>query len=241
MAELRRIDDRAGRFRRALRTLAEADAANQAELTASRRRLVGTADQTRRANERDLHDGAQQRLVSLAVTLQYAQRLIGRGEVEEGGAVLQEALDGLSAGMAELTQLAAGIHPGVLRRDGLAAALEDLVGQSALTVGLDVDVDVAERIDEAVEVAAYFMVSEALTNTLKHAGGAAHARVVVRRREGELRVIVADDGRGGADIREGSGLRGLSDRVQALGGAFLVESPDGAGTILTALLPARPR
>jgi signal transduction histidine kinase len=239
MAELRRIDDRAWRFRRALRALAEADAANQAELTASRRRLVGTADQTRRAIERDLHDGAQQRLVSLAVTLQYAQRLIGRGEVEEGGAVLQEALDGLSAGMAELTQLAAGIHPGVLRRDGLAAALEDLVGRSALAVELDVGV--AERIDEAVEVAAYFMVSEALTNTLKHAGGAAHARVVVRRHEGELRVIVADDGRGGADLREGSGLRGLSDRVQALGGTFLVESPDGAGTILTALLPARPR
>ena len=239
MAELVRIDDRAWRFRRALRRLVEADEAGQAELQASRRRLVGTADRTRRAIERDLHDGAQQRFVSLAVTLQYAERLIGRGEVDEGVVVLQEALDGLDAGLQELTQLAAGIHPRVLRRGGLAAALQELIGRSALAV--DLDVQVAERIDEAVEVAAYFIVSEALTNTLKHGGGAAHARVVVRRRDGELRVTVADDGCGGADIRDGSGLRGLSDRVQALGGSFAVTSPAGAGTTLTAVLPARPR
>jgi signal transduction histidine kinase len=237
MAEIGRIHDRVWRVRHALRTLAETNAANRAELMASRGRLVSTADQTRRAIERDLHDGAQQRLVSLAVTLQFAERLIDRGEVDEGTTVLQEALEVLDAGMHELTQLASGIHPHVLRDEGLATALSDLVDQSALRVGLDVDVP--QSIDEAVTVAAYFVVSEALTNTLKHAD-AEHASVAVQQLEGELRVIVADDGCGGADIRAGSGLRGLSDRVQALGGRFLVESLEGDGTVLTALLPARP-
>ncbi|HWI72385.1 MAG TPA: ATP-binding protein, partial [Baekduia sp.] len=159
--------------------------------------------------------------------------------VEEGALVLQEAVDDLDAGMRELAQLAAGIHPRVLRRGGLAAALADLVGRSALRV--DLEVRVPERLDEAVEVAAYFVVSEALTNTLKHAAGAASARVLVARCGDELQVVVADDGCGGADIRDGSGLRGLSDRVQALGGVFSVGSARGAGTTLTAVLPARPR
>jgi signal transduction histidine kinase len=201
-------------------------------------RPAGTADQTRRAIERDLHDGAQQRLVSLAVTLQFAERLIGRGEMEKGTAVLEEALDMLDAGMQELMQLAIGIHPETLRNEGLEAALGDLVDRSALSVGLDVTV--RHPIEEASEAAAYFVVSEALTNTLKHAD-ARHARVTVRQRRGELVVIVADDGRGGADMREGSGLRGLSDRVRVLGGRLLVDSPHGEGTVLTAVLPGGER
>jgi signal transduction histidine kinase len=195
------------------------------------------ADRTRRAIERDLHDGAQQRLVSLLVTLQLAERVVGRGEVVRGTSILEEAVELLTAGIRELTQLAGGVPPDALRNGGLATALRALAEQAAV----DVELDVAglRPASERVEAAAYFVVSEALTNTLKHAA-AGRAAVAVRTRRDELLVTIADDGRGGADIRGGSGLRGLGERVQALGGRLLISSPAGGGTVLTALLPVSP-
>jgi signal transduction histidine kinase len=216
-----------------LAATAIANAESQAALTASRARIVATADATRRRIERDLHDGAQQRLVSLALQLRAAQAAAPPGAGE-----LVQQLDGLARGLDgvldELREIARGIHPAVLAEGGLRPALKALAGRSAVPVRLDVRVD--GRLPEQIEIAAYYVVAEALTNTAKHA----HASVVdveVAAGDGVLHVGVRDDGRGGAHVGHGSGLVGLKDRAEALGGRLLLHSAPGAGTGVQVSLP----
>ena len=212
--------------------LANADA--QAALTASRARIVATADATRRRIERDLHDGAQQRLVSLALHLRgtvHAAVPPGSGEL---GGRLETIATGLIGVLDDLREIARGLHPAALAAGGLGAALKTLARRSAVPVRLDVRVD--GRLPEPIELAAYHAVAEALTNAAKHA----HATVVdvhAAAVEGRLHVLVRDDGRGGADPTDGSGLVGLTDRVEALGGKFSLSSPPSAGTALEIFLP----
>jgi signal transduction histidine kinase len=207
-----------------------------AELTASRARIVAAADQTRRRIERDLHDGAQHRLVSLALQLQ-AVRAAVPPEVRELSAELDLAVDEATGALEELRELARGIHPAVLAEGGLPLALKTLARRCTVPVELEVRVD--ERPSEAIEIAAYYLVAEALTNAAKHA----QASVVdvevetVDAGGGVLRVRVRDDGVGGADLAGGSGLVGLKDRAEALGGRLWVQSPIGAGTTVRAELP----
>jgi signal transduction histidine kinase len=216
-----------------LAATAIANAEAQAALTASRARIVATADATRRRIERDLHDGAQQRLVSLALDLRAAQAAATPGT----GELVQE-LDGVAAGMTgvleELREIARGLHPAILAEGGLRPALKALARRSAVPVRLDVRVE--DRLPEHIEIAAYYVVSEALTNTAKH-GHASAADVEVAARDGLLHVRVRDDGRGGADFGHGSGLVGLKDRAEALGGRIWLHSPPGAGTALEIALP----
>jgi signal transduction histidine kinase len=203
------------------------------ELRASRARLVETADTERRRLERNLHDGAQARLVALAMLLNHT-----RGRAESAPAevpkLLDEAIDELKTGLAELRELARGIHPVVLTERGLDVAIETLAARTP--VPLTVESDVGERLPEPVEAAAYFAVSEALANVTKYAQ-ATHASVAVRRSNGRVTVDVADDGIGGADPTQGSGLTGLTDRVAALDGTLALESPPGGGTHLHIELP----
>jgi signal transduction histidine kinase len=195
-------------------------------------RLMAAADRERRRLERDLHDGAQQRLVSLAVRLRLlACRLVPGSEAER---LLAEAQIELAASLQELRDLARGIHPAILSDRGLPAALEALTARAPLPVELQVEP--GGRPPEPVEVAAYYLVSEALTNILKHSD-ATSASVAVARRGAQLVVEVADDGAGGADRDTGSGLRSLTDRIEALGGELEVSSPPGAGTTLRAEIP----
>jgi signal transduction histidine kinase len=210
-----------------------ANAEAQGALTASRARIVATADATRRRIERDLHDGAQQRLVSLALQLRAVQAAAPPGASE-----LVQELEGVAAGltgvMDELREIARGIHPAVLAEGGLRPALKSLARRCAIPVRLDVQVE--ERLPEQAEIAAYYVVAEALTNTVKHAHAAA-AEVEVAVDGGVLRVRVSDDGQGGAHITGGSGVAGLKDRADALGGRFSLHSPPGAGTTLEIALP----
>jgi PAS domain S-box-containing protein len=210
-----------------------ANAEAREELRASRARIVEAADAARRKIERDLHDGAQQLLVALALTLRRAGALM---DAEPGAAraALAEAGVELESALAELRELARGIHPAVLSEHGLPAALAALADRAPLMVELDVRLD--ERPREPVEAAAYYVVAEALTNVGRYAGAPA-ARVTVERRDGSLLVEVADAGCGGADPAGGSGLRGLADRVEALGGRLEVHSPPGEGTVVRAELP----
>jgi signal transduction histidine kinase len=195
-------------------------------------RLVAAADGERRRLERDLHDGAQQRLVSLSVRLRLlASRLTPGSEAER---ILTDARNELAASLQELRDLARGIHPAILSDRGLPAALEALAARAPLPVELLVELH--RRPPEHVEVAAYYLVSEALTNILKHSD-ATSASVSVTRRDAELVVDVSDDGAGGADRDTGSGLRGLTARIDALGGQLEVSSPPGAGTTLRAEIP----
>jgi signal transduction histidine kinase len=210
-----------------------ANAEAQAALTVSRARIVAAADATRRRIERDLHDGAQQRLVSLALHLRSTQAAAPPGADE-----LRVQLDGVAAELGgvldELRELARGLHPTVLADGGLRPALKTLARRSAVPVRLDVRVDA--RFPEPIELAAYYVVAEALTNTAKHA----HATVVdvqAAAGDGVLRIRVCDDGRGGADLTRGSGLVGLTDRVEALGGRISLHSPPGAGTTMQMALP----
>ncbi|MFD1522713.1 sensor histidine kinase [Pseudonocardia yunnanensis] len=183
--------------------------------------------------ERDLHDGAQQRLVSLAVRVRAMQAM--PSEAGELGAQLDEVVAELNGVLDELREIASGLHPAVLAEGGLLPALKTLARRSAVPVNLDIGVD--GRLPEpAVELAAYYVVAEALTNTAKHAG-ASGVDVTVTAGEGVLRVAVRDDGRGGADLTSGSGLVGLTDRVEALGGRLWVNSPSGAGTTVQVMLP----
>jgi signal transduction histidine kinase len=204
------------------------------ELRHSRRRIVDAADDARRRIERDLHDGAQQQLVSLALDL----RLLKARLKDDPAAAqtVEELGDKLAAALAELRELARGIHPAVLSDHGLGPAIHVLVERAALPVQCDLDFD--ERLAPATEAAAYFVVAEGLTNVVKYAN-AKHARVSLRRRGDVLEVEVADDGVGGAHIDAGSGLRGLSDRLAALEGELSVDSPLGEGTRLRAWIPAR--
>jgi signal transduction histidine kinase len=203
-----------------------------AELTASRARIVAAADQTRRRIERDLHDGAQQRLANLALQARLAQ------DTAPGSGELTARLEGLVAeantAMVELRELARGIHPSVLADGGLRPALQALARRATIPVELRLRVD--GRLPEQVEVATYFAVAEALTNAVKHAD-ATSVTVTVTVDDAMLRIRVSDDGRGGADFGGGSGLLGLKDRVEALGGRFAVRTAPDAGTAVHAELP----
>jgi signal transduction histidine kinase len=206
---------------------------SRAELAASRARIVTAADEARRRIERDLHDGVQQRLVSLLLAQRTAQAMAppGRPELQ---AQLSEVAGGLADALAELQEIARGIHPAILSDGGLTRALKTLARRSAIPVELDIRT--GTRLPEQVEVAAYYVVSEALTNTAKHAS-ASVVRVVVEARHRVLELSVRDDGSGGADPARGSGLIGLTDRVDALGGTMDVVSPVGQGTTLRVTLP----
>jgi signal transduction histidine kinase len=204
------------------------------ELRESRARIVQAGYAERKRVERDLHDGAQQRLVALALELQMVRR---RMDSDPGAAagMLEEAAGELAAATDELRELARGIHPAVLSDRGLVPALEALAARAPLPV--DVDGERDRRAPEAVEAAAYFVVSEALTNVSRHAE-ARRAEVRIAHRDGWLDVEVEDDGVGGANAGGGSGLRGLADRVGALGGTLELDSPPGRGTTLRVSLPA---
>jgi signal transduction histidine kinase len=194
---------------------------------------VATADATRRRIERDLHDGAQQQLVSLALQLRAAQAAAPPGADE-----LLQQLDGVAAGLdcvlEELREIARGIHPAILAEGGLRPALKTLARRSAIPVRLDVRVD--GRLPERIEIAAYYVVAEALTNIAKHAN-ATVVDVQVATADGDLQVAVRDDGCGGACFGHGSGLVGLRDRAEALGGQLLLHSTPGTGTSVQVSLP----
>jgi len=205
----------------------------RADLAASRARIVAASDQARRRIERDLHDGAQQRLVSLGLSLRAAQKAVPPGQPG-----LREELGRLARGTAEileeLREISRGIHPAILSLGGLGLALKALARRSPVPVKLDVRVQA--RLPERAEVAAYFVVSEALANVAKHAR-ASVVEVQVEVRDGALAVSISDDGIGGADPSRGSGLIGLTDRVEASGGTISISSHAGAGTQITAQLP----
>jgi signal transduction histidine kinase len=202
------------------------------ELRHSRRRIVEAADDARRQIERDLHDGAQQQLVSLALDLRLLRaRLKHEPEV---AATVEELADKLAAALAELRELARGIHPAVLSDHGLGPAIHVLVERAPIAVECDLAIE--DRLPAPIEAAAYFVVAEGLTNVIKYAN-ATKARVSVRRRARIVEVVVSDDGIGGARIEAGSGLRGLSDRLAALEGELLLDSPLGEGTRLIARIP----
>jgi len=203
------------------------------ELRASRARIVETGDIERRRLERNLHDGAQQRLVALSLSLGMAESRI-RADPALAEKLLASAKEELSLGLGELRELARGIHPGVLSDHGLGVALESLAARA--TVPIDLDVGLADRPPEPVEVAAYFFVCESLANVAKYAQ-ASRATVRIARENGHLVVEVADDGIGGADDTRGSGIRGLADRIETLGGRLLVLSPVGGGTRISAEIP----
>lgn len=202
------------------------------ELAASRARLVTASDEARRRIERDLHDGVQQRLVVLGLQLQAAR------ETAAGSAKLDEQLTEIARGLTgvldDLRQISSGIHPAILRHGGLRAALRALSRRSPIPVQLDVPVGL--DLPDAVEVAAYYVVAEALTNAAKHSG-ASSVEVRVAAHEQRLEVTIRDDGRGGATLGAGSGLIGLTDRVQAIGGRVRITSPPGQGTMLQVGLP----
>ncbi len=202
------------------------------QLSRSRARIVESGYAVRRRLERDLHDGAQQRLVSLALSLRILRSRVD-GDVE-AARELEYARTELDQALEELRELARGIHPSVLSDRGLGAALEGLAHRAPLPVELDGKPE--ERLPERVESAAYFVVSEALTNVAKYAQ-ATHASINVARNNGHVLVEVSDDGVGGADPATGTGLRGLLDRVAALGGKLEVDSPPGEGTTVKATIP----
>jgi signal transduction histidine kinase len=206
--------------------------AQLAELRSSRARIVTAGDEERRRLERDLHDGAQQRLLALGLALQLARTQLGP-QANGAAALLGEADDELRAALDELRELARGIHPAVLTEQGLEAALRTLAERSPIPVTI-VETP-CERLPAPTEAAAYFLVSEALANAAKHAR-ASRVRVSVRL-DGDAVIDVEDDGIGGADPAHGSGLRGLADRVHALDGTLAIDSPDGCGTHLRAELP----
>jgi PAS domain S-box-containing protein len=213
--------------------LALANAEAREELRASRARIVEAGDAARRRIERNLHDGAQQRLVALSLLLRLCLTKLRKGD---GGAIglLEEANAELAGAIQELRELARGIHPAILTDHGLLPALEMLAGRA--TVPVELSAELEDRLPPPVEAAAFYLVSEALTNAAKHAG-ACCVRVGVWRENGCALVEVADDGAGGAEAGSGSGLRGLADRIEALGGRLEVESPAGEGTALRARIP----
>jgi PAS domain S-box-containing protein len=216
-----------------LASLAVASAQARADLIASRARLVQTGDEQRRRLERNLHDGAQQRLVSVALQLRLARARAAAGSPEIA-ALLDEASRELDAGLAELRELARGLHPAILGDRGLPRAIEALTAR--LPVAVEIDAPIEGRLPAHIEATAYYIVSEALANVTKHAH-ADYARVSVRRDGDVLRFEVSDDGRGGADESAGTGIVGLRDRAEAAGGTLSMRSPPGQGTTVTATLP----
>jgi signal transduction histidine kinase len=210
-----------------------ANAESRSELAASRRRIVSAADQARQRIERDLHDGTQQRLVSLGLAARAAEANVPAGR-DDLRAELARIAAGLADAVAELQELSRGIHPAILSERGLGPALRTLARQSAVPVNLDLTT--SARFPEPVEIAAYYVASEALANALKHAQ-AARVDISLATRDASLLLSIRDDGVGGADPARGSGLAGLTDRVEALGGSIHVHSPAGDGTRITAVLP----
>lgn len=207
--------------------------AQAAELRAAAKRIVAAQDDARRRIERDLHDGAQQRLVTLALSLQAVSERAAAGTDEDLAAKVSEARRQLIEALAELREMARGIHPAILTEEGLEAALGFLAERAPVAVHLQVDLD--RRLAREVEATAYFVVSEALTNAAKHAA-ASSIEVKARIEDGRLLIEVTDNGRGGADDW-GSGLQGLTDRLATLNGRLTVNSPPGAGTRLRAEIP----
>ena len=215
-----------------LAATAIANAESRRQLVSSRARIVAAADGARQRIERDLHDGAQQRLVSLVLQLREARATMP----QQVAAQLDTFAAGLDGALDELLELARGIHPTILTKGGLGPALNALAQRSAVPV--EIALRIAGRLPERIEVAAYYVVSEALTNATKHA----HATFVQVTVEGnaqdqDLHIAVSDDGVGGADFADGTGLIGLKDRIEALGGRLHLVSPPGAGTRLQAELP----
>jgi signal transduction histidine kinase len=209
-----------------------ANAEAKAALTASRARIVVTADETRRLLQRDLHDGAQQQFVNVMLRLHIARAALPPG-LPEAAADLDIAVVELKGAIDSLRDLTRGIHPASLRH-GLRPALETLASQSAVPVDLDVETD--GRLPEPIEVAVYYIVSEALTNAAKH-GRASNVTVRLQATDDRLRIGIRDDGVGGAEFGPGSGLVGLRDRVEALGGWIALESEPAGGTSLEVELP----
>jgi signal transduction histidine kinase len=203
------------------------------ELRASRARIIEAVDTERRRVERDLHDGTQQRLVSASMSLGLAGSKLS-SDPQAASRILDETRTTLRAALEELRELSQGIHPGILTERGLRPALQELAYGAPVPVELAVPF--GERLPEPAEAAAYYVVAEALTNVAKYAS-ATVVSVTVNNRNGKTVVEVSDDGVGGADPAHGSGLRGLADRVEALGGRFTVESPPGEGTRLRAEIP----
>jgi PAS domain S-box-containing protein len=213
-----------------LRRRLEAEHARTVALEESRARLVEAGDEARRRLERDLHDGAQQRLI---ISLMMLRRAASDTAASTGAPLLEQGIEHLEQGLAELRQLARGIHPSELGERGLAHA----VGLLAQRMPLSVEVEVLdERLPQPVETAIYFTIAEGLTNVSKYAD-ATRARVSVTLSDGVLTAEVADDGRGDASTAGGSGLGGLADRLEAIGGSLEVESPPGAGTVVRARVP----
>jgi PAS domain S-box-containing protein len=210
-----------------------ANADSRSELAGSRRRIVAASDEARRRIERDLHDGTQQRLASLGLSVRAAEALVP-SDRSDLRAELSQIATGLGDAIADLQELSRGIHPAILSRGGLGPALRTLARRSAIPVELDVTTDT--RFPAPVEAAAYYVASEALANAAKHAH-ASHVEVSLAPRDDRLLLSIRDDGVGGADPARGSGLVGLTDRVEALGGSIRVRSRPGDGTHITAELP----
>jgi signal transduction histidine kinase len=210
-----------------------ANAEAHAELTASRARIVAAADGARRRIERDLHDGAQQRLVSLSLEMRTAEASVPP-ELHSFKEQISHLVSGLAGVSEDLQEISRGIHPAILSRGGLGPALKTLARRSAVPVELDVGVD--RRLPDSVEVAAYYVVAEALTNAAKHAQ-ASGVSVRVEAEGATLHLSIRDDGVGGADTANGSGLTGLVDRVEALGGQMTISSQPGRGTSLAVKIP----
>ena len=209
------------------------NAETRAELTASRARIVTAGDQVRRRFERDLHDGAQQRIVSLGLEVRAVEASIP-AEQQQLRDKLSNIVDGLAGVSLELQEISRGIHPAILSKGGLGPAIKTLARRSAVPVELDLNVD--RRMPESVEVAAYYVVAEALTNAAKHAQ-ASEVSVSAVAADDELHLTISDDGIGGAVAGAGSGLIGLKDRVEALAGRLDISSPAGSGTTLKVVIP----
>jgi signal transduction histidine kinase len=219
-----------------LAATAIANASSRSELAASRARVVAASDETRRRIERDLHDGTQQRLVSLSFKLRLAESTVPP-ELEEARQTMDGVVGELNRVIEELREIARGIHPAILSEGGLGPAMRTLARRSAIPVELGNLIE--HRLPEPIEVAAYYVVSEALTNAAKHAN-ASCVRVETAVHDGSLRLSIHDDGHGGADPAQGSGLVGLRDRVEAVGGSIVIESPRGEGTHIVVQLPLEP-
>jgi PAS domain S-box-containing protein len=213
-------------------SLAVASAQAREDLQRSRARLVKAGDEQRRKLERNLHDGAQQRLVSLALTLRLARTKV-TSDPDITSTLLEGAAHELDQALEELRELARGLHPAALTEQGLGPALENVVKRLPIRVDIEAP---ADRLPDNIEATAYYIVSEALTNVAKHAR-ATHARVRIEREADCVRIEVVDDGRGGADPFTGSGILGLRDRAEAVGGTLFVISPPGKGTRVTGRLP----
>jgi signal transduction histidine kinase len=226
------LEGRLEKFTELLAT-AIANTESRSELAASRRRIVAASDQARRRIERDLHDGTQQRLVSLSLVARAAEANVpaDRGDLR---AELSRIAEGLADAVAELQEFSRGIHPAIISTRGLGPALRTLARRSSVPVDLDVTTNA--RFLEPIEIAAYYVASEALANAMKHAQ-ASRIEISLTTRRDSLLLSIRDDGIGGADAARGSGLAGLADRVEALGGSIHLHSAVGAGTRITADLP----